>query len=186
VTELELLAEQIGANERTLRRALNEGTLRAERPTPRKLKLDAAEKQYLRRSWKLLAALRKALRTEQNVRFALLFGSAARGEDTASSDIDLLVEMRDASLIRITDLGAKLEALLGRHVDVVTLEDARGNPQLLVQALGEGRVLVDREGRWSPLRSEAGALQRGARESARRSKRRALVGIDRMLAGKVG
>jgi predicted nucleotidyltransferase len=185
MAELWLLAEQIGANERTLRRAFNDGTLRAERPTPRKLKLDAAEKQYLRRSWKLLAALREALRTEQNVRFALLFGSAARGDDTASSDIDLLVEMREPSLIRIADLGAKLEALLGRHVDIITLDDARGNPQLMVQALGDGRVLVDREGRWSPLRSEAGALQRRAHESARRAKRRALDGIDRMLAGEV-
>jgi predicted nucleotidyltransferase len=183
MTELELLAEQIGVNERTLRRAFNEGALRAERPTPRKLKIDAAEKQYLRRSWNLLAALREALRTEQNVRFALLFGSAARGEDTASSDLDLLVEMRDPSLIRIVDLGAKLEGLLGRRVDVLTLDDARGNPQLLARALGEGRVLVDREGRWSALRGEAGALQRRARKSARRARHRALDGIDRMLVG---
>lgn len=186
MTELGLLAGQIGVNERTLRRAFNEGTLRAERPTPRKLKLDAAEKRYLRRTWPLLSALREALRTEQNVRFALLFGSAARGEDTASSDIDLLVEMRDSSLVRIADLGAKLEALLGRPVDVLTLADARGNPQLLAQALGEGRVLVDREGYWSRLRAESGALRRRAREGARRARRRALDGIDRMLAGETG
>lgn len=185
MTELELLAEQIGVNERTLRRAFNEGTVRGERPTPRKLRLDSAEKRYLRRSWSLLAALREVLRTEQNVRFALLFGSAARGEDAASSDIDLLVEMRDSSLVRIADLSAKLEALLGRRVDLLTLDDARGNPQLLAAALAEGRVLVDREGRWLQLRSEAGALQRRARESARRARRRALDGIDRMLAGEV-
>lgn len=185
MTELELLASQIGANERTLRRALNQGTLRGERPTPRKLKLDPAEKRYLRRSWGLLSMLREALRTEQNVRFALLFGSAARGDDTAASDIDLLVELRDSSLIRIIDLGEKLEALLGRPVDVLTLDDAGENPQLLAQALGEGRVLVDREGRWPPLRSEAGKLQRRARESARESRRRALDGIDQMLASTV-
>lgn len=185
MTEIGLLASQIGTSERTLRRAFNEGTLRGERPSPRKLKLDAAEKQYLRRSWGLLAAMRGALRTEQNVRFALLFGSAARGEDTASSDIDLLVAMRDSSLIRVIDLGAKLEAVLGRHVDVLNLDDAEKNPQLLAQAVGEGRVLVDREGRWSPLRSEAGTLQRRARESARESRRRALDGIDRMLASPV-
>lgn len=182
MTELGLLADQIGANERTLRRALSEGTLRAERPTPRKLKISAAEKQYLRRSWKLLAALRAALRTEQNVRFALLFGSAARGEDSAASDIDLLVEMRDPSLARIADLGGKLEALLDRRVDVLTLDDARGSSRLLAQALVEGRVLVDRENRWPALRDEAGALQRRAREGTRRARRRALEGIDRMLA----
>ncbi len=182
MTELQLLAEAIGANERTLRRAYNDGTLRAVRESPRKLKIGAAEKQYLRRSWKLLAGLRAGLRTEQNVRFALLFGSAARGEDTASSDIDLLVEMRDPSLIRVSDLSAKLEALLGRRVDVLPLDNARANPQLLAQALSEGRVLVDREGRWSQLRDEAGVLRRRARESARRTRRRALDGIDRMLA----
>lgn len=182
MTELEILARQIGANERTLRRAFNEGTLRAERPTPRKLKLDAGEPGYLRRSWGLLAALRSALRTEQNVRFALLFGSTARGDDAASSDVDLLVEMRDSSLIRIADLGAKLEGLLDRRVDIVTVEEAKESPQLLAQAISEGRVLVDREDRWAPLQNEADSLRRSAREEARRSKRRALTGIDRMLA----
>lgn len=186
MTELDLLARQIGVNERTLRRAVNEGTLRAERPTPRKLNLDAGEMRYLRRSWGVLAALRSALRTEQNVRFALLFGSTARGDYTASSDVDLIVELRDSSLGRVADLGAKLEALLGRRVDILTLEEAGENTQLLAQAVSEGRVLVDRGNRWSPLRDEAGALRRSAREGARRAKRRALSGIDRMLAGEAG
>lgn len=183
MTELELLAQQIGANERTLRRALNEGALRGERSSPRKLSLDAAEKRYLRRSWWLIATLRQTLRTEHNVRFALLFGSTARGDDTASSDIDLLVEMRDSSLARIADLGTKLEAALGRRVEIVTVEEARGSKPLLIQAIGEGRVLVDREGRWSLLQDEAAGLRRRARDDARRAKRRALNGIDRMLAG---
>lgn len=184
MTELELLAAQIGANERTLRRAFNDGALRAERPTPRTLKMGSAEKRYLRRSWKLLAALREALRTEQNVRFALLFGSAARGDDTPSSDIDLLVEMRDPSLIRIADLTEKLEVLLGRRVDIVALDQARGNPLLLAQALDEGRVLVDREDLWPPLRDETEVLAKRARDGARRARQRALDGIDRMLVGR--
>src|SRR3954447_7233860 len=182
MNELKLLASQIGANERTLRRAFNEGTLRAARPTPRKLELDAAEQRYLRRSWGLIAALRAALRTEQNVRFALLFGSSARGDDDASSDVDLLVEMRDSSLIRITDLGAKLEPLLDRRVDILALDDARENPELLVQASDEGRVLVDRESLWPVLQGEADGL-RPAGKKADHAASRALAGIDRMLAG---
>jgi predicted nucleotidyltransferase len=182
MTELEILARQVGVNERTLRRAFNEGTLRAARPTPRKLKLDAAEQRYLRRSWGLIAALRAALRTEQNVRFALLFGSTARGDDGASSDVDLLVEMRDSSLIRIADLGAKLEALLDRRVDILALDDARENHRLLVQATDEGRVLVDREGLWPVLQGEADGLPPHGKETDRAA-RRALAGIDRMLAG---
>jgi predicted nucleotidyltransferase len=185
MTELDLLARQIGANERTLRRAFNDGALRGERPSPRRLKLDAAEKQYLRRSWGLLAALRKVLRTEQNVRFALLFGSTARGDDTDSSDIDLLVEMRDPSLARVADLGLKLETLLGRPIDILTLDEAGKNPQLLFQSIDEGRVLVDREGRWPRLQAESDALRRRARERAHRAKRRGLAGIDSMLGDEV-
>jgi predicted nucleotidyltransferase len=182
MTELEILARKVGVNERTLRRAFNEGTLRAARPSPRKLKLDAAEQRYLRRSWGLIAALRAALRTEHNVRFALLFGSTARGDDDASSDVDLLVEMRDSSLIRIADLGEKLEALLDRRVDILALDDARENPGLLVQATDEGRVLIDRESLWPVLQSEADGLRPAGKE-ADRAASRALAGIDRMLAG---
>lgn len=181
MNELELLANQIGVNERTLRRAFNEGTLRAERPTPRKLKLDAAEKQYLRRSWKLLASLRGALRTEQNVRFALLFGSAARGDDSEGSDVDLIVEMRDSSLVRIVDLELKLEELLERRVDVLALEDASANPVLLAEAVAEGRTIIDREERWAQLGSEAEAMDRRARRHLRKRSRRALAGIDRLV-----
>jgi AraC-like DNA-binding protein len=72
MTELKTLAEEVGVNERTLRRAVNEGTLQARRPTPRRLQISAAERQYIRRSWPLLADLRQALRTEHNVRLALL------------------------------------------------------------------------------------------------------------------
>lgn len=186
MTELEILARQIGANERTLRRAFNEGTLRGERPTPRKLEVEPTERGYIRRSWGLLAALRGVLRTEQNVRFALLFGSTARGDDTASSDIDLLVAMRDSSVLRIAALGEKLEALLGRRVDIVTIEEAEENTQLLAQAVSEGRVLVDREDRWASLQNEAEFLHRSAREEAGRARRRALAGIDRMLGGEAG
>lgn len=176
------MARQIDVNERTLRRAFNEGTLRGKRPTPRKLKLDAAEKRYLRRSWKLLSTLRKALRTEQNVRFALLFGSVARGDDNQGSDVDLIVEMRDSSSIRIVDLELKLEELLGRRVDVLALEDARANPVLVAEAVAEGRTIVDREGLWAQLDCEAEAMDRRARRHLRERSRRALAGIDRVVS----
>jgi predicted nucleotidyltransferase len=181
MTELGILAGQVGVSERTLRRALNEGTLRAERPSPRKLTLGSDEKRYLRRSWKLLAALREALRTEQNVRFALLFGSAARGDDDKASDVDLIVEMHDPSPVRVVDLELKLERLLGRRVDVLTLEDAGVNPVLLAEAVRDGRTIVDREERWAQLSSEAKAMDSRARRHLRNRSRNALAGIDRLL-----
>jgi len=181
MTELATLADQIGVSERTLRRAFNEGTLRAERPTPRKLTLGSEEKRYLRRSWKLLATLRQVLRTEPNVRFALLFGSAARGDDHKGSDMDLIVEMRDSSPVRVIDLELKLEGLLGRRVDVLTLEDAGANPVLLAEAVAEGRTIVDREERWAQLGSEAEAMESRARRYLHGRSRNALAGINRLF-----
>jgi predicted nucleotidyltransferase len=182
MTGLALLAEEVGINERTLRRAVNQGTLRGSRPTPRKLELPLREREYVRRSWGLLATLRTALRTEQNVRFALLFGSAAMGVDTPGSDVDVLVDLRDASFERIVDLSTKLTRLVGRPVDVVELKDAEAEPSFLAQIVGDGRVLVDREDLWPRLRHrEAGLRRRGSRRDARRLNR-AIAGIDRLLA----
>jgi predicted nucleotidyltransferase len=181
MTELALLADEVGVNERTLRRAVAEGALRGIRHSPRTLDLPLAERQYIRRSWSTLARLRKALRTEQNVRFALLFGSTAAGTDTDASDIDVLVDLRDGSLERVADLNTKLSAVAGRPADVVRLENAEGEPSFLADVLAYGRVLVDREGRWTQLRRRERELEeRGRVQDARRT-RAALAGIDRLL-----
>lgn len=182
MTGLALLAEEIGVSERTLRRAVNEGSLRAARPTPRNLQVPLSERRYVRRSWPLISALRAALRTQKNVRFALLFGSAARGTDTTVSDVDVLVQMRDSSVERIVDLGAKLSASVGRRVDIVRLEDAEGEPSLLADLVAEGRVLVDREGQWARLRQRELVLRQRGRVRDARSVETALAGIDRLAA----
>ena len=179
---LSLLAEEVGVNERTLRRAVSRGTLRGSRPTPRKLDLPLSEREYVRRSWGLIAMLQAALRTEPNVRFALLFGSRAVGTDTPGSDVDVLVVLRDASLERLVDLAAKLTRLVGGLVDVVELKDAEAEPSFLAQVVADGRVLVDRDGLWSALRERKGELRRrGGRLDLRRLDK-ALAGIDQMLA----
>jgi predicted nucleotidyltransferase len=176
-----LLAEEVSVNERTLRRAVSRGTLRGSRPTPRKLDLPLSEREYVRRSWRLIAALQAALRTEPNVRFALLFGSGAVGADTPGSDVDVLVDLCDASLERLLDLAAKLTRLVGRPVDVVELKDAEAEPSFLAQVVADGRVLVDREDLWATLRAREDELRRrGGRLDARRLEM-ALAGIDRLL-----
>jgi predicted nucleotidyltransferase len=61
---------------------------------------------------------RAALRGARNVR---VFGSLARGEARAGSDVDLLVEMDSGrSLIDLVGLGQDLEDLLGTRVDVLS------------------------------------------------------------------
>lgn len=142
-----------------------------------------SERHYARRAWPLLSALRTALRTEHNVHFALLFGSAARGTDTPESDIDVLVGLRDPSLERIVELGAKLTAATGRRVDVVRLEDAEAEPSLLADVVADGRVLVDREGLWSRLSGREASLRREGRRTDARRARAALAGLDRVLGG---
>jgi len=58
------------------------------------------------------------------VRRIALFGSMARGEAAADSDVDLLVEFEPGgkSFDRFLALSELLERLLGRRVDLVTTE----------------------------------------------------------------
>lgn len=50
-----------------------------------------------------------------------VFGSVARGEDRADSDVDFLVDFAEgSSLFDLMRIGDELEALLGRPVDVVS------------------------------------------------------------------
>jgi predicted nucleotidyltransferase len=52
---------------------------------------------------------------------AFVFGSVARGEATAQSDVDLLVEFeKGRTLLDLAGLHRELEEALGRPVDVTT------------------------------------------------------------------
>ncbi len=101
--------------------------------------------------------LRDALRTEPNVRLAVLFGSQATGTGTERSDVDLLVALVEPSASRVAELAGRLERRIGREVQLVRLQDAEPAPGLMADALERGRVLVDRDGRWPRLHSGAEA-----------------------------
>jgi hypothetical protein len=69
-----------------------------------------------------------------------VFGSVARGDDGAPSDVDLLVDTDpDRSLLDIVGLGQDLEELLDRRVDVLT--GASLHPALRDRILAESRPL---------------------------------------------
>ena len=67
---------------------------------------------------------------------ASVFGSVVRGEDTADSDVDFLVEFeKGRTLLDLSGLRLDLIELLGRNVDVVTPQAL--HPQLRDQILAE-------------------------------------------------
>lgn len=70
---------------------------------------------------------RRSLLTERYaVRSLALFGSVARDEATADSDIDLLVEFdRPVGLFELFALQDELEALLGCSVDLGTVQSLK-------------------------------------------------------------
>ena len=61
------------------------------------------------------------------------FGSYARGEQRADSDVDVLVEFNQPSGLRFIDLAIDLEAILQTKVDLVCNKDLR--PQFLATIL---------------------------------------------------
>lgn len=144
-------AKEIGCSERTLRRYVNGGLLHGRRVAGGQLELSHVEEAYLRGHWTLLSKLMAALRTERDVRLAVLFGSTATGEDTPISDVDLLIVHRRPGWRTQVDLRMRLRRVLGMPVDVVMLEQAEEQSSLLADVLREGRVLVDRDGLWRAL-----------------------------------
>jgi predicted nucleotidyltransferase len=176
------IAMQLGADARTLRRAAERGTVRCRRPGPRSLELPPGELTYLRGHWRLISALTRALRTEPAIELAVLYGSMARGSEHPGSDIDILVGFRDAADPSPTVLARRLEDRIGRHVDVAALSRVRqGSPLLLLGAIDEGRVLVDRGDAWTALRRERETIARAARRHMSRSRRQAAESLASLL-----
>ena len=73
----------------------------------------------------ILARHRDELR-EFGVESLALFGSVSRGEETAESDVDILVEFfRPVGMLAFIRLQLRLAEILGRRVDLVTLKALR-------------------------------------------------------------
>lgn len=171
---LRRVAGELGIPERTLRRAASGDLLHGERVSPRRFQVSLREESYLRTHWPLLRALRGALRTEPNVRLAVLFGSTATGTDEESSDTDVLVALRDSDLRRLAELSERLTRTLAREVHLAGLSEAQASPALILDVLEHGRVLVDRDDLWSGLQRRAPRWRR----LARGAERSLAVGLD--------
>ena len=74
-----------------------------------------------------------------------LFGSAARGEETDTSDIDLLVRFTaPKGLLELVRLEREIGQVLARPVDLVT--ERALSPHLRERILADARVVYDRAG----------------------------------------
>ena len=81
-----------------------------------------------------LAELLPEFRRRYAVRSFWVFGSYARGEQTAESDLDVMVDFeRTPDLYAFVELGLDLEEALGMKVDVVTRDGLkpRARPSVL-------------------------------------------------------
>ena len=84
-------------------------------------------------------AIREAT-TRFNAANPRVFGSVARGEDRADSDLDILVDaLPGSTLFSLGGLQDALEVLLDVTVDVVTSEGLR--PELRDRILSEARAI---------------------------------------------
>lgn len=85
----------------------------------------------------LLRERRGAWRQRYNLQRIGLFGSIARNEATATSDVDVWVELDPLTPYATVHLKQELEELLQRPVDLVRLRE-RMNPALRQAILREG------------------------------------------------
>jgi len=175
------LANDLGVEERTLRRATAQGTLRARRTRPRRLRLAPGEREYLRTHWHLIADLRAALRTQREVRLAVIYGSVARGDEDDDSDFDLLVAFSPGRSPGDSEVANRVANIVNRRVDLAELRRVEsGAPLLLDRVLDEGRVLVDRDGHWAELQQRRVAIRARARRAYRRQLAGSSLAIDEL------
>jgi predicted nucleotidyltransferase len=137
--------------------------VRCHRPGLRQVELGMRERMYLRQNWEVISAVTEALRTERNVRLAVLFGSIARGQAGEDSDVDVLVSLAEERPMYLSGLAARLTRALGRDVDVLSLKHVRmHDPALLATVLRDGRPVVDRDGSWAALVAKRQVVERAA------------------------
>ena len=156
------LAQTVGTGERTLRRAIADGTIHAVTVGSRRSTLTPEEAEYVRLHWDELGVLRRLLRTEPNVALAVVFGSFARGEEQPDSDVDVVVALRRLDPLGLQRLRQRLQPHVRRPLQLVALSDVERSASMLYEVLRDGRVLVDREAQWAGMQARRAAIASAA------------------------
>ncbi|MBQ7378704.1 MAG: nucleotidyltransferase domain-containing protein [Clostridia bacterium] len=74
---------------------------------------------------------------QYNVRYCILFGSYAKGTQTETSDVDLLIST-DITGLRFFGIAERLRNQLHKKVDLLDLNQVSSNKQLLDEVLKDG------------------------------------------------
>lgn len=78
-----------------------------------------------------------------NIQMLGVFGSVARGEDTAESDIDLLVKFSESpDFVELIKIEEKFVEILGKKVDLVT--EGFLHPRIKDNALKDLKILYEK------------------------------------------
>lgn len=102
----------------------------------------------------LLQRLRDTLSARGDVRFAILFGSGARGELKPSSDLDVALRLEPPpDAWELGGLVSDLMKATGRRVDVVLLPQVRS--ALLRHEISKGMLLLGEREEWIDFRQQA-------------------------------
>jgi len=148
--------------QRTVRLLARAGAIR--RRSPRRLRPD--DEAYVNSHGQLLAGLRRTLRSEPGLRTVVLFGSAARGDDRPTSDIDLAVEPMPSGQVA-QRLCRKVMGATGRGLDLIDWRLAKQSPDMAPRLVREGRVLRDANSEWGRFFAQRrNILRRGRRREA--------------------
>lgn len=108
------MADELGISDRTLRRGVGLGLVRGVYLNARGLYLAPGEMDYLRRQWTTLDRLRRALRNEPVVQFALLYGAGARRSASPRSGPETLRLLLETSEVHVTRWLASTPSSHGR------------------------------------------------------------------------
>jgi predicted nucleotidyltransferase len=89
----------------------------------------------------LLAKARAVLEPRANIRFALLFGSAATKGPDGARDIDIALSFDSSpGLLDLAELAQEIEVAVGHEVDLVEIDEA--STLLRWEVVRDGRVIV--------------------------------------------
>ena len=90
--------------------------------------------------------IKNIINNEDNILFAYLFGSYAKGNQNSSSDIDIAIMLKDNSFDYYLEIVKKLQIATNKEIDLVVLNRAK-NLFLIEDIINNSIVLKDSEER---------------------------------------